>query len=193
MNTYNWYIGIFYYNRWQNIVNIFNQFIVKHLTYICHSLSRFKFPIANDIHYYPTSIQNVFFTFTYNLRHAWRRNLVGYIIKFLTTSRIFLMRGSSNCMLLKTSYSSSRLFCASKNTQPPYIIIPCNEIIPRLSFFRVQPPLLPHHLHNPLFSQHPLLKMWRAVGLLHLLQLLAIAVIRYVKTSGKNHEIKHVI
>lgn len=82
MNTYSWYIKIIYYKRLQKTVNIFKQFTMGYLTYTCHPLSIFKLLIEDNIHYYPLSTQNVFIIFTYDSTYAWRRNSVGYIIKF---------------------------------------------------------------------------------------------------------------
>lgn len=63
----------------------------------------------------------------------------------------------------------------------------------RLSFFHAQPPLFPTPVHNASLPQHPLLKIWRAVGFLHPLWLFTVAVITYVKTSHKNHRSKYAI
>ena len=106
MNPYSQYIEIFYYNRWQNIVNVYKYFTMRYLRYICHSLSIFKLLVTNDIYCYPSSIQNMFHTFTYDSIHAWPKNLVDYIIKFLTTSLIFLMGELSNSIIMKSLYSS---------------------------------------------------------------------------------------
>lgn len=50
-----------------------------------------------------------------------------------------------------------------------------------------------HIFFLPSFSQYPLLKIWRVVGVFHMLRLPAIAVITYVKTSRKGHISKHAI
>ena len=95
-------------------------------TYICYPLNKFKLLIINDILYYPSSTQNMFPIFTYDSIHAWRRNSVDYIIKFLTTSPIFLMGGLSNSIIIKRSYLSSWLLCTSRDIQSSYIITSCN-------------------------------------------------------------------
>ena len=153
---------------------------MRRLTYICHPLSKFKLMITDDIHYYPSFIQNVFFAFTYDFTRVYRKNSVGYILKFLTTSPIFLMGRLSNSMILKKLYSSLWLLCTSRDIQ-------------RFSFFSVQPLSPLHSLHNPLLPKHSLLKMWWTVGLLHSLRLHAISMITYIKTSRKNYERKYVI
>ena len=126
---------------------------MRHLTYICHLLSTFKLLIANDIHYYPSSIQNIFLIFTYDTTYAWCRNLMGYIIKFLITSSIFLMGGSSNFTPLKMLYSSSWLFSTSRDTQPSYTITSCNVspstfVVFHCNHFFLFPLSITHHFHN---------------------------------------------
>ena len=133
MNPYSQYIEIFYYNRWQNIVNNLKYFTMRHFTYIYHSLSRFKLLIVDDIHYYSSCIQNVFPTFIYDSTHAWDGNSVSYIMKFLLTSSIFLMGGLSNSTFFKMLYSSWWLLYTSRDTQPLYIITSCN--VPPSTFF----------------------------------------------------------
>ena len=82
---------------------------MKHLTCTCHSLNIFKILIANDMHYYPSFIPNVFPTFTYNSTHPWCRNSMSYIIKYFIISPIFLMGRSFNSVFLRRLYSSTLL------------------------------------------------------------------------------------
>ena len=69
----------------------------------------------------PSCTQCMFPTLNYDYIHAWRRNLVGHIMKFLTTSPIFRIGVSSSFTLLKRTYSSSWLSYTSTYTQPSYI------------------------------------------------------------------------
>lgn len=127
---------------------------MRHLTYTCHPLSRFKLLIADDIHYYPFSTLNMFSTFTDYSTHASHRNLVGYIIKFHTTFLIFLMGGSSNLTLLKMLYSSSWFFLhlQKHTTFIYYTYKPCTPFYVCCFFMCNHIFLLPifitHHFHN---------------------------------------------
>ena len=132
MNLHSQYIKIVYYNRWQIIVNIFKYFTIRHLTYTCHPLSKFKLLIPDDIHYYQSSTQNMFPTFIYDYTYAQCKNSMDYIIKLLTISPIFLMEGSSNSTLLKKFYSLLWLLCTSRDTQPSHAITSYN--IPSFTF-----------------------------------------------------------
>lgn len=60
------------------------------------------------------------------------------------------------------------------------------DLLPYLSFFRVQPTFLPSLLHNLLLLQHRLMRMCSvAMGLFHLVQLPIVAVNMYIKTSRR--------
>ena len=93
---------------------------MRHLTYIYNPLSRFKLLIVDDIHYHPSSTQNVFPTFSYDSTYAWRKNSVVYIIKFHISSLIFLMGGSSNSTFSRDYVHHHGSFA------PPDIITSCN-------------------------------------------------------------------
>ena len=132
MNLYSQYIEIFYYNRWQIIVNIFKYFTIRHLTYTCHLLSKFKVLIPDDIQYFQSSNQNMFPTFIYDSIHTQRKKSMDYIIKLLAISPIFLMEGLSNSTLVKRLCSLLWFLCTSRVTQHSYIITSCN--IPSFTF-----------------------------------------------------------
>lgn len=83
-------------NSLQNITHI-------RLIHKMHSHFSLQFTIA---HYSPY-IQYIFYALNYNCTYGWRRNLVGHNMKFLTTSPIFRIGGSSISTLLKRIYSSS--------------------------------------------------------------------------------------
>ena len=89
-------------------------------------LSKFKLLIPDDIHYYQSSIQNMFPTFIYDYTYAQCKNSMDYIIKLLTISPIFLMEGSSNSTFLKRLYSLLWLLCTFRDIQPSYVITSCN-------------------------------------------------------------------
>ena len=134
----------------------------------------------------------MFLTFIFDSTYVWRRNLVDYIIKFSTTSLIFLMRRLFNFTLLKMTCSSSWLLCTFKITQLLYIITPCYVFL-CLLFFHVLPFFPPPPFYNPSLPQHPPLKIYMTVRYLHLLRLPTVSIFTYVKTSWKNHKNKYVI
>ena len=134
----------------------------------------------------------LFLALSYVCIVGWRRNSVGHIMKLPTASPIFRNGRSSISTLLKKTYSSSSLFCISKDIQFLYIMAPCNVPPPPHSSPShaqpVFPPLLPH---NPSVSQDHLPRKWEVLTVLWLLQPPALAKMPYIKNSRMHYASKH--
>ena len=166
MNSYSLYIEIVYNNRWQNIVNILKEFMMKYLMSTCYPLRIFKLLIVYVLLLLPILYPYIFPTFTYDSSCTWCRNSVGYIIKFPTTF-FNLLDGSvirfyifeENILIVVADLHLQRhttftYYNSMKCTPSTFVIFP------RAITFSSFP------LHNPSPPQLPLLKIWRAMGLL---------------------------
>lgn len=122
---------------------------------------------------------------------AWRRYSVGHIMKFLTASPIFRNGGSSIFTLFKMTYLSSLLFCTSKDTQPSYIMTPCNVPPSHSSPSHVQsvfPPILPY---NPSVPQYILKRKWQILTVHRLFQPSLLAKMSYIRNSTMHNANKY--
>lgn len=97
-------------------------------------------------------------------------------------SPIFRIGGSSSSTFFNMTYSSLWLLNTSRDTQPSYIINPCN--VP------VFPPSL---LHDPLLLQHPLLRICMLVGFFQSLRAPIVSIKVCIGTSQMSHAKKHVV
>ena len=136
--------------------------------------------------HYPLYIHYIFHPLNYNCTYAWRKNLIGHNIKFPTTSPIFRVGESSIFTFLKGTYSSSLFLCTSTDTFCK-LELHASFSLSCLSAFGVRSIFFPHLLHNPLFPQHSLPSMWKAVVVLQSLWQPALANKTCIKNSRMHY------